>query len=122
MKLRITVEGKTYDVDVEILPEAAEQPAVEEEPGLHLPELFLKAQPPADTLPGDHLCRSPIAGIVVSVLASIGQAVRKEEPLVKIEAMKMQSTIGAPIDGVVHAICIEPGDPVKAGQVLVELA
>jgi methylmalonyl-CoA carboxyltransferase small subunit len=119
VKLRITVEGKSYDVDVEVLPEEA--PSSDEDFEMRVPPLVLKA-PPSDFTPEDRICRSPIAGVVISVIAVPGQQVRKDDPLITIEAMKMQSTIGATMDGTVQAIRVNAGQPVKTGQVLVELA
>ncbi len=122
MKLRITVEGKTYDVDVEVLPEPAAEP-LDKELEFRVPASVLKAPPPPpEVRPEDRICRSPIAGAVVAVVALAGQRVRKDDPLVTIEAMKMQSTIGATMDGTVQAIRVRPGEAVKSGQVLVELA
>ncbi len=120
MKLRITVEGKVYDVNVEVLDEAADELSDDQE--MQIPDAFLKAPPPRDELPEDRICRSPIAGVITSVTAIVGQRVRKDDPLLTIEAMKMVSKIGAPIDGAVKAIHVAPGETVRAGQVLVELA
>lgn len=122
MKLRIKVEGKTYDVDVEVLPEQAESGDEMEDLEFRVPDAVLKAKPPKEFSPEDRLCRSPIAGVVVSVLASPGMAVKKDDPLLTIEAMKMQSTIGSTMDGTVQAVLVQPGEAVKSGQVLVELS
>ncbi len=119
MRLRITVEGQAYEVDVEVLPE--DEKEIEPEPAFLLPEAFLRARPPSDTLPDDHLCRSPIAGVVIAVLAHSGQTIYQDEPVVVIEAMKMQSTIGAPMNGVVQTVQVVPGQKVKAGQVMLEV-
>jgi methylmalonyl-CoA carboxyltransferase small subunit len=118
VKLRITVEGKSYDVDVEVLPDDAPS---DEDFEMRVPAVVLKA-PPSDFTPEDRICRSPIAGVVISVIAVAGQQVRKDDPLVTIEAMKMQSTIGATMDGTVQAIRVNAGQSVKTGQVLVELS
>jgi biotin carboxyl carrier protein len=122
VKLRISVEGRTYDVEVVILEERSEplrEP--EPEPRVAIPEAVLKPRP-VIVLPQDRILRSPIAGLITSVIAETGQVVQKDEPLVTIEAMKMESRLGAPVDGVVKNIQVSPGESVKAGQVLVELA
>jgi biotin carboxyl carrier protein len=67
------------------------------------------------------ICRSPIAGVVVSIAASLGQQVRRDDPVLVIEAMKMQTTIGAPVDGTVDAVHVVPGQSVKPGQPLCTL-
>ncbi len=120
MKLRISLEGQSYDVEVEILPETCGD-AIEN--GLHIeaPPSVLRPPPVDDLLPGDMICRSPIAGVVVSIAASLGQQVRRDDPVLVIEAMKMQTTIGAPVDGTVDAVHVVPGQSVKPGQPLCTL-
>lgn len=120
MKLKITVEGRTYEVDVEILPEQADS-LDEEDLESRIPDAVLHVKPPKDFSPEDRICRSPIAGVVVAVLATPGMAVKKDDPLLTIEAMKMQSTIGSNMDGTVQIVRVQPGQAVKSGQVLVEL-
>jgi biotin carboxyl carrier protein len=120
VKLRISLEGQSYDVDVEVLPDTAGEPA-DFESNLKIPSTLMRPAPPADTRPEDKICRSPIAGVIVSVAASIRQRVRQDDPMLVIEAMKMQTTIGAPVDGVVDAIHVVPGQAVKPGQALCTL-
>ena len=119
MKLRINVEGTTYDVEVDVLPEGAEFRS-DEEP--EMPAAVGHPPPPSDVIPGDKICRSPIAGSVVSVSVAPGLRVRRDDPVVTIEAMKMQTAIGAPMDGIVEAVPVKPGDSVKPGQILCRLA
>ncbi|HWR52206.1 MAG TPA: acetyl-CoA carboxylase biotin carboxyl carrier protein subunit [Bryobacteraceae bacterium] len=121
MKLKITVEGKTYEVDVEVVPDQAES-TEEEDFESRIPDGIMKAKPPKDFAPEDRICRSPIAGVVVAILAQPGVTVKKDDPLLTIEAMKMQSTIGSTMDGTVQFVRVEAGQAVKSGQVLVELA
>jgi biotin carboxyl carrier protein len=119
VKLRISLEGQSYDVDVEVLPEeSGDQMELE---AMLLPASVLQPPPPADTRPEDKICRSPIAGVVVSVSATVRQKVRQDDPVLVIEAMKMQTTIGAPVDGTVDAIHVAPGEKVKPGQPLCTL-
>ncbi len=62
---------------------------------------------------------SPMPGTVVRVLAEAGQTVRKDTPLLVLEAMKMEHTIAAPADGVVEALPYAVGDRVEEGVELV---
>jgi len=119
VKLRISLEGESYDVDVEILPETSAEP--DEFESLDVPASVLRPPPVDDTLPDDKICRSPIAGVVVSVAASVRQRLRRDDPVLVIEAMKMQTTIGAPVDGIVDAVHVAPGESVKPGQPLCTL-
>ena len=118
MKLRITLEGQSYEVDVEVLPEAA---APGEAPEPYAIDEADMPPPPPDIRPEERICRSPIAGLVIAVNVSPGQAVRKDDPLAVLEAMKMQVPIGAPLDGTVVDVQVAPGDAVLPGQVLCSL-
>lgn len=121
MRLRITLEDRSYDVAVEFLPEP-ETECSEDDALAAVPEsVFFPPRSP-DTRPEDKLCRSPIAGLVVSIDASPRQRIRQDDPLVTIEAMKMQNTIGAPMEGVVEEILVKRGDAVRSGQILCKLA
>jgi pyruvate carboxylase subunit B len=61
-------------------------------------------------------------GLVVDLKCAVGDEVEAGQPLVILEAMKMQNELSSPGDGVVEAILVEPGRTVDAGQVLVRLA
>lgn len=61
---------------------------------------------------------APMPGKVVAVIAKNGQAVKKGEPLVIMEAMKMEHTIAAPSDGLVEEILYQVGDQVADGAPL----
>jgi 3-methylcrotonyl-CoA carboxylase alpha subunit len=61
---------------------------------------------------------APMPGKVVAVLATAGQEVKKGEPLVIMEAMKMEHTIAAPSDGVVQEVLYRVGDQVADGAPL----
>ena len=63
---------------------------------------------------------SPMPGTVVRVLVEAGRAVRKGEPLVVLEAMKMEHTITAPADGTIESLPFAVGDRVEEGVELVD--
>ena len=64
---------------------------------------------------------SPMPGVVARVMAAPGDAVRKGQTLVVLEAMKMEHQIRAPRDGRVARVLAEPGQLVAGGAALVEL-
>jgi len=64
---------------------------------------------------------APMPGVVTRVMVSAGESVRKGQPLVALEAMKMEHLIRAPRDGVVASISAAPGALVSGGATLVEL-
>ena len=78
------------------------------------------APPQADEAHAGHLT-APMPGSVVSVLVSIGDTVKKGQPLIIMEAMKMEHTITASVDGVVEAIYFAAKEQVKEGAELVAL-
>jgi len=75
-------------------------------------------RPPA-SLPGHITCAMP--AVIVQLLVEKGQAVKKGEPLVVVEAMKMETEIQASMDGVVKDIYIQKGDKVNPGEILLEI-
>ncbi len=72
--------------------------------------------PATQTQPGSLL--APMPGSVISVLAEAGSSVTEGQPLLVLEAMKMQHTVTAPTDGVLTQINVKPGTQVAAGEVL----
>lgn len=64
---------------------------------------------------------APIPAMISSVSATVGHKIKKGEKLVVLEAMKMQSTVYAPCDGVVDEVTIKTGDRVEAKDLLVRL-
>jgi acetyl-CoA carboxylase biotin carboxylase subunit len=64
---------------------------------------------------------SPMPGQVLRILVTEGQAVKPGDPLIALEAMKMEQTIKAATEGVVRTILVKPGDMVAPGQMLVEI-
>jgi biotin carboxyl carrier protein len=120
MKFRIQVEGRPYDVEVEAAPSAAASTVRRPPPDIPIPDAVLRPRP-TQKLPEDAICRTPIAGRVVALLASPGRTVRRNEPVVLLEAMKMEVPIGPAVDGVLKAIHVEVGQTVGAKQVLFEM-
>ena len=127
MKLRITVDQKTYEVDVEVAEDdrAPASPAHAYIPAA--PTALPSAPPPPrpaaapeSNVAEDKVCRSPVAGVVVRVNAQVGQQIQANDPLLVLEAMKMETNITSPVAGKVKAINANVGDGVQVGQVLVE--
>jgi biotin carboxyl carrier protein len=128
-KLRITVEGKTYDVLVEALdapasqataPAAAPSPVVAQVAAPAPAATPKPAAAPAAAGAGD--VGSPLAGKIVAVKVTVGQAVKAGDELVTVEAMKMNSPVNAAKDGKIEAVYVNVGDAVNEGQALVKLA
>ena len=127
MKLNITIDGKEYEVDVEVAePETPGAPRNVSGFNIGSAPVRLPASPtPAaapDALPVNDakVCRSPVSGIVVRVAAQVGQSLQPGDILLVLEAMKMETNITAPSAGKIATITVNQGDSVQAGQVVVE--
>jgi biotin carboxyl carrier protein len=70
---------------------------------------------------GSRLVKAVMPGIVREVLAARGEAVEKGQPLLILEAMKMQNEVRAPEAGAVRAVHVKKGDTVEKGAKLVEI-
>jgi biotin carboxyl carrier protein len=134
-KLRVTVEGKVYEVLVEILDDAgspapsAPAPATPPQAVAPVsapapaPAAVQVAAPASSAGPvGEGDIPSPLAGKVVSIDVKPGQAVAEGAQVATVEAMKMNTYIYAPRAGTVAAILVNPGDGVEEGSVLLRLA
>lgn len=125
MKYKVTLRGKTYEVEVEkgnaILideyeakapstpPPAA--PAVSAEPAA-APSAVGTPVHTADAV------AAPVPGTIISVDVSKGQSVKKGQLLVVIESMKMENEILSPEDGTVSEVYVSSGDSVASGAAL----
>jgi len=63
----------------------------------------------------------PMPGLVISVAVSEGQSVKRGDPLLVVEAMKMEHTLRAPRDGVVRRLSAAHGQRADAGKILLEV-
>jgi methylmalonyl-CoA carboxyltransferase small subunit len=126
LKLKITVDGKVYEVEVEVsepepLGPAYVPPVGQARVPAAAPPAVPAARPgPAPVADEGKVCRSPIAGTVAKVPVQVGQAIKVNDVLLVLEAMKMETVITAPIAGKVARINANVGDFVQGGQVLVE--
>ena len=65
--------------------------------------------------------RATLPGMVLAVAVKEGDEVRQGDPLVTVEAMKMQNEVRAPRSGRVGAVGVEPGQPVAAGALILRI-
>ncbi len=65
--------------------------------------------------------KAPMPGLIVKLVAGVGDAVTKGQILLNFEAMKMENQLKSPGNGRIKAILVEPGDKVEKGQILVEM-
>ncbi len=132
MKLKITVHGVAYEVDVEVLdpgegfpsssplPPAPGRPPALRGTGPDAPHPVSPAASagPAAAAADRHSVASPVAGTVLEVHCKNGEAFEPNKVLFVLEAMKMKTSIVAPQAGRVSQILVAPGDAVQEGQAL----
>jgi glutaconyl-CoA/methylmalonyl-CoA decarboxylase subunit gamma len=134
-KLRVTVEGKVYEVTVEILDAGKEgaplfPPAVgsvSAAPVVSAPVASASVSAPvsapaaaAPSVPaGPGAVASQLAGKIVSLNVKEGDTVKAGDVLLAVEAMKMNTYVNAPRDGKVTKVAVVVGDAVNEGQTLV---
>ena len=131
MKYKVTLNGRTYEVEVEAgqamcvaeyeayAPAAAPVAAPAAAPVAAAP-----AAAPATggvTVTGGESVTAPMPGTILKVAVSVGQTVKEGDLLVVLEAMKMENEIYAPCSGVISAIPVSKGSTVDTGATLVVL-
>ena len=109
------VDGLTEEVLLETLDEVAVQPGAAADV---VKVASAGGRPPA-VKPG-HVT-TPMPGNVVKVHVKEGAVLKAGDPVLVIEAMKMENEIGATIDGTVVAVLVDQGDTVKPGELLIEI-
>jgi biotin carboxyl carrier protein len=122
--LRITVDGKAYDVIVEKIDGGISNspaPVVRSAPAAVVsrpaaPSPAPVAAPKGAAGAGD--VPSPLAGLVQAIDVAVGATVNVGDLVVTLEAMKMYTPINAPAAGTIKAIHVKVGDAVEEGQVL----
>ena len=125
-KFNVTVNGTTYEVEVEEVRAAGAAPVHHAAPAA-APAPKPAAAPAPAAAPkvsagaGEHSIDAPMPGKVVKLVAAEGQSVKAGEVLLILEAMKMQNEIPADADGVVKKFNVAAGQSVKAHESLVIL-
>ena len=133
MKLRITLDGVTYDLDVEFLDDALAptQPlpsrpapaggapaAAPAAPKAAAAPAAAPTPPPGES--ADKSVSSPLSGTVFKILVKVGDQVETNQDLLILEAMKMETNVVAAAAGVIKNVAVAEGDAVSQGQLLIE--
>ena len=116
----ITVNGNVYNVTVEEGQTSGAPAAAPVAAPKAAPAAAPKAAAPAASA-GSVKVTAGAAGKVFKVEASLGQAVKAGDPVIILEAMKMEIPVVAPQDGTVASIDVAVGDAVEAGATLASL-
>ena len=126
MKYKVTLNGRTYEVEVEhgkaILLDEYE--AIAPAPVAAAPVAAPAAAPaaPAADLAAGEAVQAPMPGNILKVNVSVGQSVKEGEVLCVLEAMKMENDIMAPKAGKVAQVLVNKGSTVNTGDALVVIA
>lgn len=130
---RITVNGTTYEVEVEEVKggETAARPNTVPVQRAVAPAPAAKAAPAPKKQPepkaapaptgGANTMKAPMPGTILKVLVQEGQAVKRGEVLCILEAMKMENEIVAPADGVVRGVYVKEQQNVQLDAPLMDL-
>lgn len=119
MKLNVTVNGITYNVEVEVEEEQRQLgPIIIGSARTNTP-----AAPTTASIQGvaANAVVAPLAGSVFKILVAEGDTIEAGQVLLVLEAMKMETEITAPADGKVGKIHVAQGDAVQGGQVLLDV-
>lgn len=64
--------------------------------------------------------KAPMPGLILEISVEVGQTVKENDPLLILEAMKMENSFLSPRDGIIKSIAVEIGHAVDKGQLLIE--
>ncbi|GEC79229.1 acetyl-CoA carboxylase biotin carboxyl carrier protein subunit [Flavobacterium aquatile] len=64
--------------------------------------------------------KAPMPGLILEISVEVGQTVKENDPLLILEAMKMENSFLSPRDGIIKSIAVEKGNAVDKGQLLIE--
>jgi biotin carboxyl carrier protein len=129
-RLKVTVDGKAYEVLVEVIdetPSAGAPISLPPTPAPIAPVPVVAATPIATAAPtppasGSGDVTSPLAGKLVSIEVTVGQEVQAGTRVATVEAMKMNTYIYAPKAGKIASVQVNPGDAVDEGSVILRIA
>lgn len=126
---KLNVNGVAFDV--EILGAPLSEGDLPEVAAAAAPAAPVAAAPKAESAPAAPAAKgtagagepvnAPLPGVVTKVLVAAGQAVKKGDTVVVLEAMKMENNITAECDGTVTGICVAAGDSVLEGTTLLTI-
>ena len=127
-KYRITLEGKTYEMEIELVPEeTAPQPAARREykgyQNAAADPIVRLMDPSAQrtTTSAAGTVTAPMPGTVLSICKNEGEKVRTGDVVLVLEAMKTENEILSPADGTIKKVNCEEGKTVAGGEVLFEV-
>ena len=119
---KVNVNGNTYEITLEVIDKADIKTAPAPVPAPAPAQEAPAAAPAPAGVQGSVTIAAPMPGTILKVNVSNGQAVKKGDVLMVLEAMKMENEIMAPNDGTVSSVNVNAGASVEAGTTLCTLA
>ena len=119
-KFKVTVNGKTYEVEVEEIKAEEEKELSKKEEIVEVKEVP-KQEEKVSTGKGSKVVSAPMPGTILDVRVKEGDRVKRGDVLLILEAMKMENEIMAPEDGIVASVNVSKGASVNTGDVLVTM-
>ncbi|AAM25522.1 DUF2118 domain-containing protein [Caldanaerobacter subterraneus] len=119
-KFKVTVNGKTYEVEVEEMKAEEEKELSKKEEIVEVKEVP-KQEEKVSTGKGSKVVSAPMPGTILDVRVKEGDRVKRGDVLLILEAMKMENEIMAPEDGIVASVNVSKGASVNTGDVLVTM-
>lgn len=119
--VQVTVDGETFDVDIDLASTPSPPRRGRPAGGLTVPEALPATASGSGAPIDDDILRSPMPGRVMSVMVRPGDTVNAGDEVCVVEAMKMEQSILAHRDGIVKTVFVQPLDSVNANDPLVEL-
>ena len=128
-KAQVEVNGIPFEVDMqgsslveENLPTVAATDGAAPAAAPAAPAAEAAPAAPAAAGPGAGApVKAPLPGVVTAIPVKVGQAVKKGDTVLVLEAMKMENNVTAEADGTVTGVCVAPGDSVMEGTVLLTI-
>ncbi len=119
----VTVNGVSYQVEMENAPAAPAAPVAAAPVAAAAPAAQAAAPAPAAKPAGEgKSVTSPLPGVIIEISVKEGQAVKADQKVAVLEAMKMENEIAAPADGVVTSIRVAKGDSLQEGDEIMKIA
>ncbi len=122
----VTVNGASYQVEMENAPAPVQKPAQASATATTAPASSATTTTPAPKAAAPagagKPVTSPLPGVIIEVSVKEGQTVKAGQKVAVLEAMKMENEIQAPADGTVTAILVNKGDSVLEGAEIVKIA
>ncbi|HGK7886312.1 acetyl-CoA carboxylase biotin carboxyl carrier protein subunit [Streptococcus pyogenes] len=119
-KFKITIDGKEYLVEMEEIGAPAQAAAPAQPISTPVP-VPTEASPQPVAAAGADAIPSPMPGTILKVLVAVGDQVTENQPLLILEAMKMENEIVASSAGTITAIHVGPGQVVNPGDGLITI-